>query len=256
MPISSSTAAGAAAPDPALHKAAQALEALMLRQIVVSSGAFKGGETAGGPVREGLFADTLATALAQSGGIGLAAQIERSLSGASGAAASSAPRTGSTVSQTPPASPAPTPTPGQITDGLGLVQQARVTSGFGQRADPFTGRQTEHHGVDLAAPEGSPIVAASGGVVRSAGPRGGYGNAVEVDHGNGLTTLYAHTSEVLVRPGETVAAGQVLAKVGHTGRATGAHLHFEVRVQGRPVDPVRALKVYSPRADGILERGP
>jgi len=253
MPISSSTPAGAAAPEPGLHKAAQALEALMLRQIVVSSGAFKGGETAGGPVREGLFADTLSTALAQSGGIGLAAQIERSLSSAG---AASSPRSGSTVSQTHPASPIPTPTPGQVTDGLGLVEQARVTSGFGQRADPFTGRQAEHHGVDLAAAEGSPIVAASDGVVRSAGPRGGYGNAVEVDHGNGLTTLYAHTSEVLVRPGETVAAGQVLAKVGHTGRATGAHLHFEVRVQGRPVDPVRALKIYQHRADGILERGP
>jgi murein DD-endopeptidase MepM/ murein hydrolase activator NlpD len=253
MPISSSTAAEAAAPDPRLHKAAQSLEALMLRQIVVSSGAFKGGATAGASVREGLFADTLATALAQSGGIGLAGQIERSLSGVG---AASAPRSGLVSSQPHLAPPAPTPTPGQVTDGLGLVEHARVSSGFGGRVDPFTGRQTEHHGLDLAAAEGSPIVAASGGVVRSAGPRGGYGNAVEVDHGDGLTTLYAHTSEVLVRPGETVASGQVLARVGHTGRATGAHLHFEVRVQGRPVDPVRALKTYSLRADGILERGP
>ena len=94
------------------------------------------------------------------------------------------------------------------------------------------------------------------GVVKSAGPRGGYGFAVEVDHGNGLTTLYGHASELLVSPGQAVRAGQEIARVGSTGRSTGAHLHFEVRVGGRPVDPGRVLKAYAARVEADLRSGP
>jgi murein DD-endopeptidase MepM/ murein hydrolase activator NlpD len=92
-------------------------------------------------------------------------------------------------------------------------------------------------------------------VVRRASARGGYGAAVEIDHGAGLTTLYAHASEVLVRAGDTVEPGQAIARVGHTGRATGPHLHFEVRLDGAPVDPARALKKYALRADALVDTG-
>ncbi|HVE86669.1 MAG TPA: M23 family metallopeptidase, partial [Myxococcales bacterium] len=106
-----------------------------------------------------------------------------------------------------------------------------------------------HQGVDVAAREGTPILSAAGGVVRSVGARGGYGLAVEIDHGHGLTTLYAHTGGALVKPGERIAPGQPIATVGQSGRATGPHLHFEVRRGGRPVDPGQALKAYARRAD-------
>lgn len=124
-----------------------------------------------------------------------------------------------------------------------------VTSGFGARIDPFTGQQAEHHGVDVKGNLGDPIVAAYGGTVVSAGERGGYGNAVEVDHGNGVHTLYAHASALDVKPGDTVAAGQKLGEVGSSGRSTGPHLHLELRVNGRASDPASALKAYRERAD-------
>jgi murein DD-endopeptidase MepM/ murein hydrolase activator NlpD len=85
--------------------------------------------------------------------------------------------------------------------------------------------------------------------VISAGVRGGYGNVVEIDHGHGLTTLYAHASAVEVQPGDHVQRGQEVGQVGQTGHATGPHLHFEVRVEGRPIDPAGALKAYGIRAD-------
>jgi murein DD-endopeptidase MepM/ murein hydrolase activator NlpD len=93
-------------------------------------------------------------------------------------------------------------------------------------------------------------------VVLSAGPKGGYGNAVEIDHGHGLVTLYGHARELLVTTGQTVEPGQEIATVGATGRATGPHLHFEVRVAGRPVDPGAALKKYGLRAEGSHGSGP
>ena len=131
----------------------------------------------------------------------------------------------------------------------------RVTSAFGLRADPFTGAPERHSGVDVAAPAGTAILAPAAGVVRRAGPRGGYGEAVEIDHGNGLTTLYGHASELLVSEGDVVQAGQEIARVGSTGRSTGTHLHFEVRMGGRAVDPVRALKAYASRAEETRRSG-
>jgi murein DD-endopeptidase MepM/ murein hydrolase activator NlpD len=117
-----------------------------------------------------------------------------------------------------------------------------VTSGFGYRADPFLGRLALHPGVDLAEAYGADIHAAASGRVAHAGPAGGYGNMVEIDHGNGLATRYAHMSDVLVEEGQQVDEGAVLGRLGSTGRSTGPHLHYEVRVDGEPVDPERYLR--------------
>ena len=116
-----------------------------------------------------------------------------------------------------------------------------ITSPFGARLDPFLGRPALHTGVDLREGYGSDIRATGAGRVVLAGVAGGYGNMVEVDHGNGLTTRYAHMGEILVAEGQTVGRGTVLGHVGATGRATGPHLHYEVRIDGEPVDPTRFM---------------
>jgi murein DD-endopeptidase MepM/ murein hydrolase activator NlpD len=117
-----------------------------------------------------------------------------------------------------------------------------LTSTFGYRADPFLGRLALHPGVDLAEAYGAAIHAAAAGRVVHAGLAGGYGIMVEIDHGNGLATRYAHMSEALVEEGEAVDKGGVLGRLGSTGRSTGPHLHYEVRVDGEPVDPERYLR--------------
>ncbi|TDM08652.1 MAG: peptidase M23 [Ideonella sp. MAG2] len=116
-----------------------------------------------------------------------------------------------------------------------------VGSGFGFRSDPFTGRAALHTGLDFAAPHGTPIMAAAGGVVLSTDYHPQYGNLLELDHGNGLVTRYAHTSRILVKTGDLIKRGQLVAHVGSTGRSTGSHLHFEVLVEGVPQDPARFL---------------
>ena len=118
-----------------------------------------------------------------------------------------------------------------------LIGEADVTSPFGYRADPFLGRLALHTGVDLLQPYGSEIRATAAGRVVHAGPMGGYGDMVEIDHGDGLATRYAHMSEILVVEGQEVAQGDVLGRLGSSGRSTGPHLHYEVRVDGEPVDP-------------------
>ena len=123
-----------------------------------------------------------------------------------------------------------------------LTGDPSVTSTFGYRADPFLGRLALHPGVDLAEPFGAEIHAAAAGRVVHAGPAGGYGIMVEIDHGNGLASRYAHMSEALVEEGEAVDKGAVLGRLGSTGRSTGPHLHYEVRVDGEPVDPERYLR--------------
>jgi murein DD-endopeptidase MepM/ murein hydrolase activator NlpD len=219
---------------------------MLLRQIIDASGAFRGGEGPGAGVRADLFAGTLADAVARSGGIGLADAVTRSL-GAPGGGASPSP------GAFPSAPPRPAPS------GLPLDAApvgGPVTSGFGVRPDPFTGERAVHRGLDLGAPEGTPILSPAPGLVRSAGARGGYGKTVEIDHGGGLVTLYGHASELKVSAGERVLAGQEIARVGHTGRATGSHLHFEVRLGGRPVDPARVLKTYARRDEVLARTGP
>jgi murein DD-endopeptidase MepM/ murein hydrolase activator NlpD len=121
-----------------------------------------------------------------------------------------------------------------------------VGSGFGMRTDPFTGELTMHSGIDFAAPVGTAIFAAAGGVVASAEIHPEYGSMVTIDHGNGLSTLYAHTSRIVVRIGDIVRKGQQVAMVGTTGRSTGPHLHFEVHVNGVPQNPSRYLASAKP----------
>ena len=123
-----------------------------------------------------------------------------------------------------------------------LAGDAAVTSPFGYRADPFLGRPALHTGVDLLQPYGSDIRATAAGRIVHAGAAGGYGDMVEIDHGFGLTTVYGHMSEISVAEGQDVAQGQILGRLGSTGRSTGPHLHYEVRVDGEPVDPERFLR--------------
>ena len=117
-----------------------------------------------------------------------------------------------------------------------------VTSTFGPRLDPFLGRAAMHTGIDLREDTGDAVTATAAGIVTIAGSDGGYGNMVEVDHGAGLATRYAHLSLVEVAVGQRVAPGQIVGRVGATGRATGPHLHYETRIDGVPVDPARFLK--------------
>ena len=123
-----------------------------------------------------------------------------------------------------------------------------VGSGFGFRTDPFTGRPALHTGLDFPAETGTPIHAAAGGVVRTVEVHPAYGRMVEIDHGNGLVTRYAHTSKIFVKPGDLIKRGDVIAAIGSTGRSTGPHLHFEVLVEGVPQDPDRFLAGRSGRA--------
>ncbi|KJJ97631.1 peptidase M23 [Burkholderiaceae bacterium 26] len=116
------------------------------------------------------------------------------------------------------------------------------SSGFGTRIDPFTGRRTQHDGVDFVGPVGTPIVAAAGGVVVASEFHHEYGNMIDIDHGNGLKTRYAHASKVFVKVGDIVKAGERIALIGRTGRATGPHLHFEVHVNDVPQNPVAFLE--------------
>ena len=117
-----------------------------------------------------------------------------------------------------------------------------LSSSYGYRSDPFTGAGAMHSGLDFPGPIGSPILAAAPGKVVFVGQKSGYGNVVEVDHGQGILTRYAHLSGFTTRVGSAVAAGQQIAKMGSTGRSTGSHLHFEVRLNGAAVNPRRFLE--------------
>lgn len=122
------------------------------------------------------------------------------------------------------------------------VRVGFVSSDFGHRIDPFTGEQREHRGVDFAARPGTEILAVATGIVTWAGPRQGYGSMVEITHGNGYVTRYAHNARNLVRVGDHVQQGETIALLGATGRATGPNLHFEVWRDGRPVNPQRFIR--------------
>ena len=138
------------------------------------------------------------------------------------------------------------------------VQAGHLGSSFGWRIDPFTGRSALHTGLDFQAEPGTPILAASGGVVVTQEYHPAYGNMVEVDHGNDLVTRYAHASKVWVKKGDLVRRGQKIAEVGTTGRSTGPHLHFEVMVQGVMQDPQKFLAAGNnlPAAAQLAARSP
>lgn len=121
---------------------------------------------------------------------------------------------------------------------LGLPVNGRISCRFGYRIHPITGAHSLHTGVDIACPTGTPVHSAASGEVILAGWMGAYGNAVVIDHGGGVSTLYGHNSRVLVRVGQQVGRGQVIARSGSTGWSTGPHCHFEKRVNGRPINPL------------------
>lgn len=135
-----------------------------------------------------------------------------------------------TVRETALALPYGNPAPGQ-----------GITSRFGNRPDPFLGRLAFHGGIDFQAETGLPVKATGAGKVITAGPAAGYGNLVEIDHGQGITTRFGHMSRILVHEGQTIVTGQTIGRAGATGRATGPHVHYEVRRNGEPVNPIHFL---------------
>jgi murein DD-endopeptidase MepM/ murein hydrolase activator NlpD len=136
-----------------------------------------------------------------------------------------------------------------LEQGLAAIPSGRptaspmLTSSYGYRRDPFNGQAAFHAGVDFPGSYGQTILAAAAGRVAYVGQRQGYGNVIEIDHGHGIMTRYAHLSGFGVRPGAVVDRGQAIARMGSTGRSTGMHLHFEVRMNGNPINPVRFLEV-------------
>ena len=125
-----------------------------------------------------------------------------------------------------------------LASGMWQLRHSSVLRPFGPRTHPITGESKVHTGVDIAASQGTPIKAAGDGVVKMAGANGGYGNWTLIDHGGGLATGYAHQSRIAVSIGQHVSTGEVIGYVGSTGASTGPHLHWEVRVNGNPVDPM------------------
>jgi murein DD-endopeptidase MepM/ murein hydrolase activator NlpD len=146
----------------------------------------------------------------------------------------------------------------RLTRALGAIPVRRpvdgevdTSSSFGVRTDPFTGSPAMHTGVDLHGETGEPVRATADGKVTAAGWSGGYGRMVDVDHGNGLSTRYGHLSIIDVHVGQSVRMGQVVGRVGSTGRSTGPHLHYETRVRGEAVDPQKFLRAGQ-RLDSTL----
>ena len=126
----------------------------------------------------------------------------------------------------------------------GMPVSGYISSYFGGRPDPFSGHSAYHTGIDIAAPTGTPVTAVAEGMVTFAGTRSGYGDVVEIDHGNGYMTRYAHNSAIVAQPGQRVHVGDVIAKAGSTGRSTGSHVHFEVWYDGRVVNPLAYVRSH------------
>ena len=143
------------------------------------------------------------------------------------------------------------------------VDSANLTSGFGIRSDPFRARAAMHPGIDLAAPLGTPVYATADGVVdRSEWNDGGYGNLIEIDHGQGIQTRYGHLSQRIALAGQPVHKGDLIGLMGSTGRSTGSHLHYEVRVAGQAIDPISfvpnglAMAAARRQREALAEGGP
>jgi len=236
-----------------LKKVAEEFEAIFIAQLLkVMRETIEESDTEGGGFGKGIYTDLfdqeVALSMARRGALGIGDIIYKSFADRENAGEpveAAQPR--QAVSQ--PAkeisnklSPAPTP---DATDSAREVSipflpvNAPISSGFGSRKDPFTGKTQFHKGVDLAAPAGTPVVAALPGKVISAGYESGYGNTVLVEHDGGLSTRYGHLASINVKAGDMVTSDDVLGKVGSTGRSTGAHLHFEVIRMGTQVDPVK-----------------
>ncbi len=219
---------------------AQQFEAMLLSQMMremrdsMAPDADRGG--LGGPILADTMNTELGLALSRSGGLGLAEVLAKALE-----AHRPADDEAALAAATPAlaaARPVEAGLPVTVRETVLLPQAvAAVTSDFGWRADPIHGQARFHGGVDLGYAYGREVHAAAGGVVTFAGEKGGYGTTVIIDHGRGLETRYAHLSAAAVREGDRIDAGALIARSGNSGRVTGPHLHFEVRQDGRPVDP-------------------
>jgi len=240
-----------------VKRLAQEFEAMLMTQMLrdMRRSMLSDEEPEGGLGRETMTDTTdieLGRALSNAGGFGLSSvllkALERSIGGAPaspGAPAVMAPALPAgpgTGPAAPIAAPVAAPCPGQPTDrppdGSDLkIPDGQVTSGYGWRRDPFTGAPRFHNGIDVAQRYGQDVPAAASGRVVFAGEQGTYGTTVIVDHGSGQQTRYAHLSAAAVTAGQQVEAGQVIGKVGASGRTTGPHLHFEVTTDGEATDP-------------------
>jgi murein DD-endopeptidase MepM/ murein hydrolase activator NlpD len=193
-------------------------EAMLVRQMLAevrpSAGLVKGAAAGYADFMDQALAD----AIAAGDGLGLSRQVTSHIAGGE---------------QTAQSRPQTT----HLSEYPKVRHLSHQTSGFGERHDPFDGTIKGHSGVDLGARAGTPIHATADGVVAVARNEGGYGNLVIIDHGDGKSTRYAHCADLLVKPGDRVSAGDEIATVGATGRATGPHLHFELREHGHAVDP-------------------
>ncbi len=146
------------------------------------------------------------------------------------------------------------------------VNMANFTSGYGTRSDPFRGSRAMHAGIDLAGPLGTPIYATADGIVGRSEYAGAYGNLVEINHGQGIQTRYGHMSRLIARPGQRVRRGELIGLMGSTGRSTGSHLHYEVRIDGRAVNPIPFIQsadnlpgqrvASAPAAANVAQGGP
>ena len=224
--------------------ASQQLEAFFLRQLLSetkTSGSSIDGGFAGDTFKQ-MLNEAIADKMVAAGGVGMSTVFAKQLGqGDQALAAMPHPHPGlsgvraelSGVRETGPA----------VGDAPRLILPVagRPSSGYGMRADPIKHAEINHPGFDLAAPTGTPVSAAAGGTVVHAGPAGTYGNLVTIRHDNGYETRYAHLSAVDIKPGDRVEAGQLIGKVGTTGYSTGPHLHFEVRHDGKPLDPAPLL---------------
>jgi murein DD-endopeptidase MepM/ murein hydrolase activator NlpD len=216
------------------QKAAQGIESYFMRQMLseLSKTTSASGGFAQGTFQE-MFQSAIADAMSSAGGVGIANKLLPPADPAGGPSAAIAPSTVSGLHA-------------YRMHGAHLSMHpidGRVSSSFGVRHDPIDGELHTHEGVDLAAPAGTQVRAAGGGVVVHAGQDAGYGNFVVIDHGGGLETRYAHLASASVKVGDRVDAGNAIGAVGSTGRSTGPHLHFEVRRSGKSVNPEAEIKL-------------
>ncbi|HEY0192842.1 MAG TPA: peptidoglycan DD-metalloendopeptidase family protein [Kofleriaceae bacterium] len=238
--------------------AAKQLEAFFLRQMLTEARPQGGGALDGGfagDTFKQMLDDAMADKMSAAGGVGMAKMFASQLG--KGEPPTAAPTADATLPATPIAgAPVAPGTPGTpitpitpIThDGIPhfiVPVVGRPSSGYGMRHDPIKHEDINHPGFVLAAPTGTEVDAAAAGTITHAGPAGTYGNLVTVSHGNGVETRYAHLSAVDVKVGDTVQPGQDVGKVGTTGYSTGPHLHFEVRKDGKPIDPAPLIDTAS-----------
>jgi len=229
-----SQAQGLPSPGERTREAAASFESYMLEMMIkemrktVPEGMF---QSAGVEVFSGMFDQAIAREIADAGGLGLVAAMALGEDGAACAAVRAGPEPGSARLAAPRAPFA----------GCAPPVVGRVSSPFGDRVDPFEGGRRFHRGLDVAAPEGTPIHSLADGVVTMAQERAGYGRVVVVEHADGWSSLYAHCDAMDVTPGQRVARGEVLGTVGSSGRSTGPHLHLELHLHGTAVDPASSL---------------